>query len=72
MKPAAVAGHSLGELTAACVAGIIPVEEMLPFVRRRSKIMSQVTTSGAMLGAQLNVAHAANFSDSPSRKKGIS
>ncbi len=61
MKPAAVAGHSLGELTAACVAGIIPVEEMLPFVRRRSEIMSQVTTSGAMLGAQLNVAHAQKY-----------
>lgn len=61
MKPVAVAGHSLGELTAACVAGIIPVEEMLPFVRRRSKLMSQVTTSGAMLGAQLNVAHAQKY-----------
>ncbi|MGW0836146.1 type I polyketide synthase [Streptomyces prunicolor] len=48
VTPAAVAGHSLGEITAACVAGILDPRDAIRFVRVRGQAMRDCQP-GAML-----------------------
>lgn len=55
MRPAYVAGHSLGELTALTAAGAIPFAEGLKLVRRRGELMAEAGrrspgTMAALLG----------------------
>jgi [acyl-carrier-protein] S-malonyltransferase len=56
-----VAGHSVGEITAASAAGVITAEQAIVFVRERGRLMadaSAVTATGmsAVLGGDDNVA----------------
>jgi len=57
------AGHSVGEITAACAAGVITAEQAMVFVRERGRLMAEaakVTPTGmsAVLGGDPeNVAH---------------
>jgi [acyl-carrier-protein] S-malonyltransferase len=44
IRPATVAGHSLGELTALAAAGAIPFADGLRLVRRRGELMKQAGT----------------------------
>ena len=46
--PEAVAGHSLGEYTAACIAGALSLEDGLRLAVRRGEIMDAVHQPGAM------------------------
>ncbi|MFH0245594.1 beta-ketoacyl synthase N-terminal-like domain-containing protein [Streptomyces sp. HK10] len=39
IRPAMMIGHSLGEYTAACVAGVMTLEEMLPLVAERERLI---------------------------------
>ncbi|WP_018348567.1 type I polyketide synthase [Longispora albida] len=48
LEPVAVAGHSLGEITAACVAGILDPDEAIQLVVARGAAM-QACQPGAML-----------------------
>ncbi|CAN5134352.1 hypothetical protein BH11PSE11_BH11PSE11_04970 [soil metagenome] len=48
VMPAAVIGHSLGEIVAACFAGAIELEAALQFVAERSRLMQQCEGKGAM------------------------
>lgn len=48
VKPDSLLGHSLGEITAACLAGVFTLPDALWFVTERGKWM-QKTPSGAML-----------------------
>ncbi|USQ86166.1 alpha/beta fold hydrolase [Streptomyces phaeoluteigriseus] len=48
VRPDALIGHSLGEYTAACLAGVLDLEDMLPLVTERIRLIS--TAGGATVG----------------------
>lgn len=54
VRPAALLGHSLGELTAACAAGVLDVDDALRLVAGRAHAVSQLP-GGVMLAVQLSV-----------------
>ncbi|MFF1379231.1 type I polyketide synthase [Streptomyces sp. NPDC058308] len=61
LRPAALLGHSLGEYTAACVAGVLRPEEALPLVVRREELFERAAGGGGMTGVALDEAEAARL-----------
>ncbi|GAC1519720.1 MAG: ACP S-malonyltransferase [Chloroflexota bacterium] len=57
MKPAAVAGHSLGEYSALAAAGALSFEDGLRLTRRRGELMAEIAArTGGMMAAVLGLA----------------
>jgi myxalamid-type polyketide synthase MxaE and MxaD len=52
VKPHAVVGHSLGEVAAACVAGVLPLEQAARLIAERARLVQRVRGQGgvAVLG----------------------
>ena len=48
VRPSLVMGHSLGEYVAACVAGAFTLEEALPLVAKRARLMAELPENGKM------------------------
>src|SRR5437764_553691 len=51
--PAAVAGHSQGEIAAACVAGILSLDDGARVVAARSRALRALAGTGAMAAVQM-------------------
>ncbi|WP_342373525.1 SDR family NAD(P)-dependent oxidoreductase [Propioniciclava soli] len=55
IRPDLVLGHSIGELCAATVAGVFPLERALPFVALRGRLLDRVIGGGmGAIGAPLD------------------
>lgn len=58
VEPAALLGHSMGEYTAACLAGVLSLEDALALVVVRGRLFERVP-AGGMLGVSLSEAELA-------------
>lgn len=60
IAPSAMIGHSIGELVAACIAGVFTLDDALAAIVARGRLM-QALPKGAMLGIGANLTDVALF-----------
>ncbi len=60
IKPVAVLGHSMGEFTAACIAGVFDLETGLKLIARRGSIMQELER-GSMMTVMLPPSEVENY-----------
>lgn len=61
IKPDAVAGHSMGEVAAACVAGILTLEDAIRVICIRSQQLQILKGKGTMLATELTKEQALEY-----------
>ncbi|MGH2355228.1 MAG: type I polyketide synthase, partial [Chloroflexota bacterium] len=59
IEPAAVVGHSMGEIAAAYVAGALSLDDALAVICRRSRLLKEVSGQGGMMLVELPLDEAA-------------
>jgi len=63
VEPVAVVGHSMGEVTAAFVAGKLDLAEALRLILHRGRVMSRARGKGAMAAVELGFDDASRLAD---------
>lgn len=61
IRPHCLAGHSLGEYTAAVIAGALSFEQALKLVELRGRLMAGLTTPGAMLAVRCDTSRIQSY-----------
>lgn len=54
VEPAAIVGHSMGEITAAYIAGKLSLEEAIRIIYHRGRLMAQVRGKGSMAALEVS------------------
>lgn len=61
IEPDIVIGHSVGEIVAACIAGVFSLEDGLRLAAHRGRLMDSVAADGAMAAIELDVDETERF-----------
>lgn len=59
IEPDAIVGHSMGEVAAACIAGVLELDQAMHVICRRSALLRRTSGQGAMALVDLSIEDAA-------------
>ncbi|MFC4565726.1 SDR family NAD(P)-dependent oxidoreductase [Nocardiopsis mangrovi] len=71
VRPVAVVGHSQGEVAAACVAGVLSLEDAARLIAVRSRLIAELAGTGAMTAVSLSEEDADRFLERWAGRVGI-